>query len=302
MPRHIVSSSLSCKGSNLRGLCKVGTAWSEHPCLAGGLAGLLCVAAQVSVCTAAGMSVGTPDRGPTRCNVKHKPRVSPLPWPSCGTSPEGQHGQGAVGLVAGVTAQPAAPEVMMPQVPQRRLCAEVLRATQQTVGSGLRPPPGQKPSLPHVSHRSWVQPPTPSRPAPAGSPQGSTVPRSACSPSDLSHPLREPYPFQDQADDLRGHRSWGALAPHLHSAGTSPRRWLCSWSLVPKWPLLPPAPRWVCARMVTPQLPRAQLLPLVVFQPLGYDVPELMQFSSWGAQSILNLSSQCMFPGRFTVT
>ena len=175
------------------------------------------MAAWVSVYTAACMSIGTPDRGPllhpTWCNAKHKPRVSPPPRPSCGTSPEGQHGQGAVGLVAGVTAQPAAPEVMMPQVPQRRLCAEVLRATQQTAGSGLCPPPGWKPSLPHVSHQSWVQPRAPSHPAPAGSPRGSTVPCSVRSPSDLSHPLREPHPFQDQADILRGHHSWGCSGP-----------------------------------------------------------------------------------------
>lgn len=57
----------------------------------------------------------------------------------------------------------------------------------------------------------------------------------------------------------------------------------------------------VCAQMVTPQLPRAQLLLLFVFQPLGYDALELKQFSSWG-QSILYLSSQRLFPVRFTVT
>lgn len=147
--------------------------------------------------------------------------------------------------------------------------------------------PGSSPRHPHTQH-------------PAGPPQGSTVPHSAHSPRDLSYPLREPHPFQDQADILQGNRSWGALAPQLHVASTSPRRWLCSWSLVPKWPLLPPAPRWVCAWMVTPQLPRAQLLPLIIFQALDYDVPELMRFSSWGAQSILYLSSQRLFPRRFT--
>lgn len=134
------------------------------------------LAARVSVCTSACKSVRTPDRGPllhrTRCDVTHKRRASPPPRPSGGTSPEGQHGQGAVGLVASVTAQPAAPEVMMPQVPQRRLRAEVLQATQQTAGSGLRPPPGQKPSLLHVSHWSWVQPPSPSHPAPSRASSG----------------------------------------------------------------------------------------------------------------------------------
>lgn len=40
--------------------------------------------------------------------------------------PEGQHGERPVGLVAGVAAQPAAPEVMTPQVPEGRFCSEVL--------------------------------------------------------------------------------------------------------------------------------------------------------------------------------
>lgn len=47
--------------------------------------------------------------------------------PHCHTSPESQDGQRAVGLVAGVAAQPTAPEVMMPQVPEGRLCSEVLQ-------------------------------------------------------------------------------------------------------------------------------------------------------------------------------
>ena len=214
------------------------------------------MAAWVSVYTAACMSIGTPDRGPllhpTWCNAKHKPRVSPPPRPSCGTSPEGQHGQGAVGLVAGVTAQPAAPEVMMPQVPQRRLCAEVLRATQQTAGSGLCPPPGRKPSLPHVSHQSWVQPQAPSHPAPARSPRGSTVPCSARSPSDLSHTMRAP-PLPGPSRRPTGTPQLGVLWPlsctplaRLPDAGSAPGLWspngpcchLPQDGSVPGWSLL----------------------------------------------------------------
>lgn len=49
----------------------------------------------------------------------------------CHTSPESQDGERSVGLVAGVAAQPTAPEVMMPQVPKGSFCSEVLQEYNQ---------------------------------------------------------------------------------------------------------------------------------------------------------------------------
>lgn len=60
-------------------------------------------------------------------NIMHKPRVT-IPYSPCWhTSPESQDGERSVGLVAGVAAQPTAPEVMMPQVPKGRFSLEVLQ-------------------------------------------------------------------------------------------------------------------------------------------------------------------------------
>lgn len=53
--------------------------------------------------------------------------LSDPPSPRCHTSPERQHGEWPVGLVAGVTAQSITPEVMVPQVPQGCVGLEVLR-------------------------------------------------------------------------------------------------------------------------------------------------------------------------------
>lgn len=115
--------------------------------------------------------------------------------------------------MAGVTAQPAAPEVMMPQVPQRCLCAEVLQATQQTAGLGLHPPPGRKPSLPDVSHQSWVQPPPPSHPAPGRASSGlHCAPLCAFSKGSLPPPTRAP-PLPGPSRHLMGTPQSGCSGP-----------------------------------------------------------------------------------------
>lgn len=94
--------------------------------------------------------------------------------PRCRTSPESQDGQRAVGLVAGVAAQPTAPEVMMPQVAKGRLCSEVLqeRSRGHSEQRSHDPPilclsshhelflgAAHSPLL-HLSHQSWPKPPS----------------------------------------------------------------------------------------------------------------------------------------------
>lgn len=57
-------------------------------------------------------------------------------------APEREDGEGSVGLVAGVAAQPAAPEVMKPQVSQGCFCSEVLPGQSRAqTGRGNHTPP-----------------------------------------------------------------------------------------------------------------------------------------------------------------